>query len=169
MTYDYNSYHNGRTGSNSPLLNIDATTTLWIQSGASPSKLLIGLGFYGQSFTLSDEHNNGLGAPSKGPGRPGQYSQQPGFLTYLEICLELKSNGGWWTHFDNISRTPYAIKQDQWIGYDNPASIRMKSEYAVTKRLAGVMVWAVDYDDKANVCGQGKNPLLNAIGNVIKI
>lgn len=177
MTYDYNSYHNEKTGLNSPLFasrnssnpqyNIDATTSLWIENGASPSKLLIGLGFYGQSFTLSDENNNGLGVPSKGAGKSGQYSQQPGFLTYLEICLELKSNG-WTTNFDHNSRTPYAVKGDQWIGYDDSLSIRMKTEYAVMKRLAGVIIWSVDYDDKANICGQGKNPLLNSIRNVIR-
>ncbi len=178
MTYDYNSYHDGLTGLNSPLFvninssnpqfNIDATTNLWINSGASPSKLLIGLGFYGQSFTLSNKNNNGLGAASKGPGNQGPYSYQPGFLTYLEICLELKT-GGWTSNFDHQSRTPYATKNDQWISYDNPLSIRIKTEYAVMKQLAGVMIWAVDYDDKANVCGEGRNPLLNSIRNVIRV
>lgn len=177
MTYDYNSYHNGKTGLNSPLFpskdspysqyNIDYTTNLWIQMGASASKLLIGLGFYGQSFTLSDENINSLGAPSKGPGRAGQYSQQPGILMYSEICLELK-NGGWITKFDHGSKTPYAVKGNQWIGFDNPLSIRIKTEYAVIKRLAGVMIWAADYEDRANVCGSGQNPLLNAIRNVIR-
>lgn len=178
MTYDYNSYHNGKTGLNSPLfanqnssniqLNIDATTNLWIDSGASAAKLLIGLGFYGQSFTLSDQTNNGLGAPSKGPGHAGEYSQQPGFLSYLEICLKLKSNT-WTVNFDHQSRTPYAINGDQWIAYDDPLSVRMKTEYAVAKRLAGVMIWSIDYDDQSNVCGQGRNPLLNSVRNVIRI
>lgn len=178
MTYDYYSYHNGRTGLNSPLFNsqnslnpeynINSTTTLWIDSGASPSKLLIGLGFYGQSFTLSDENNNGLGAPSIAAGKSGQYSQQPGLLTYLEICLELQ-NSGWLLKFDHESKTPYAVNGDQWIGYDNQLSIRMKTEFAAIKRLAGVMIWAVDYEDKDNLCGQGPNPLLSAINNVIRI
>lgn len=178
MTYDYSSYHDGRTGLNSPLFasrnslnpqyNIDSTTKLWIESGASASKLLIGLGFYGQSFTLADENIDGVGAPSKGAGKSGEYSQQPGLLTYLEICTELQ-NSDWQVKFDHESKTPYAVNGDQWIGYDNPLSIRMKTEFAVKKQLAGVMIWAVDYEDKDNVCGQGPNPLLNAINNVIRI
>lgn len=174
MTFDYHTSADGKTGINSPLFadpqygSINATTNLWIKNGASPSKLLLGLAFYGRSFTLADKKHNGLGVPSTNAGRAGQYSQEQGFLTYLEICLELRTNA-WTIHFDQNSRTPYAIKGDQWISYDNPKSIRMKTEYAVKKGLAGVMVQSVDNDDKEDACGHGSNPLLNSIRTVIQI
>lgn len=61
-----------------------------VQRGADRSKLLVGIPFYGQSFTLKNENNNGYGAPAMGPGVPGEITKQPGMLAYYEICY--KSN-----------------------------------------------------------------------------
>lgn len=54
--------------------------------GADPSKIVVGLPFYGQSFTLSSNSEHGLGDPAKGSGYAGEYTQQPGMLGYYEIC-----------------------------------------------------------------------------------
>lgn len=54
--------------------------------GADPSKIVLGLPFYGQTFTLSSNSEHGLGDPAKGSGYPGEYTQQPGMLAYYEIC-----------------------------------------------------------------------------------
>lgn len=177
MTYDYNSHWNKRTGQNSPLFaspndisptfNIDASVNAWIRAGASPQKLFLGLAFYAQTFTLANPAQNGIGAPVTGPGRAGPYSDSPGLLMYNEICEEL-NRGGWTVRFDTQQQSPYAFKGNQWWGYDNVQSIRIKSQYAVQKNLAGVMMWAVDYEDNLNRCGQGVNPLLAAIATVIK-
>lgn len=54
--------------------------------GADPSKIVVGLPFYGQTFTLSSNSEHGLGDPAKGSGHPGEFTQQPGMLAYYEIC-----------------------------------------------------------------------------------
>lgn len=97
MTYDLHGSYEGKTGQNSPLyassvdtnneLNLDACVKAWLQAGASPQKLFLGAGFYGQSYTLSNPSNNAVGAPTSGAGTPGIYSQQAGMLTYLEVSL----------------------------------------------------------------------------------
>ena len=46
----------------------------------------MGIPFYGQTYTLKSGYNNQLKAPTTGPGKAGQSSLQPGFLTYFEIC-----------------------------------------------------------------------------------
>lgn len=178
MTYDYNAHWNGRTGQNSPLYassndinsqwNIDASVNAWIRAGANPQKLFLGLGFYAQTFTLQNPAQNGLGAPTVGAGLPGPYSQSPGLLMYNEICEEL-NRGGWTVRYDTQQQSPYAFKGNQWWGYDNVQSIRAKTQYAVQRNLAGVMMWAVDYEDRHNHCGTGFNPLLAAIAQVIRI
>lgn len=89
MTYDFHGSWDGRTGQNSPLyssgeFNIHATVQNWIRHGASRQKIFLGLGFYGQSFTLANANNNGLGAPTTGPGNPGPYSG-PGHLMHIEV------------------------------------------------------------------------------------
>lgn len=54
--------------------------------GAEPKKLIMGVPLYGQSFTLADAKRHGLGDASLEPGEPGEYTQQPGILSYSEIC-----------------------------------------------------------------------------------
>lgn len=49
---------------------------------------------------------------------------------------------------DSHTQTPYSHKGKQWIGYDNKQSIHKKLRYIINKGLGGVMVWAVDMDDK---------------------
>jgi hypothetical protein len=53
--------------------------------GANREKLLVGIPFYGQSYTLAST-NTMVGAPTSGPGNPGEYTQQPGMLAYYEVC-----------------------------------------------------------------------------------
>lgn len=89
-----------------------------MKSGCAPEKLILGVGFYGRAFTLADKNQNGVGAPAKGPGAAGPYTREPGMLGYNEICESLKQ-GGWTVVRDEEQRVPYAIKGDQWVGYDD--------------------------------------------------
>ena len=43
------------------------------------------LPFFGRSWTLVNEKQNGVGAPAKGPGRAGLYTLAPGKLGYNEV------------------------------------------------------------------------------------
>lgn len=63
----------------------------WIKKGADPSKLVLGMGTYGRSFTLSNSQNTGLYSPSTGPGTPGMYTEEAGMLGYNEVFLNLNS------------------------------------------------------------------------------
>lgn len=63
-------------------------------------------------------------------------------MTYVQICNEF-NRGGWTGVYDYEQQSPYAFKGNQWIGFDNPQSIRAKSEYAVSKNLAGVMMYGL--------------------------
>jgi chitinase len=57
----------------------------WIQHGAPKEKLNLGIGTFGRSFTLEDANNNGVGAPAKGAGKPGPYTEEEGYLGYNEV------------------------------------------------------------------------------------
>ena len=65
----------------------------WAQKGAPRKKLIIGLGTYGRSFTLSDPNNHAVGAPASGAGPAGQYTKAKGFLSYYEViyCGAIKA------------------------------------------------------------------------------
>jgi len=96
MTYDYFGNWDKETGHVAPLydhsevsnvfFNTNYTLNYWIELGASPSKIIMGLPMYGQSFTLEDPQVNGLNAKSKGPGEAGEFTRQGGFLAFYEVC-----------------------------------------------------------------------------------
>nr|CAH7750123.1 unnamed protein product [Callosobruchus chinensis] len=138
MTYDIHGSFDGEVGHVAPLyassvdktstaklLNVDASITAWIQRGASPQKLTLGIPFYGRTFTLKDPKNVSLGAPITGPGAAGLYSKSEGTLAYNEI-VELQQKEKWTVVFDAEQKVPHAYHNDQWVGYDDPRSISIK-------------------------------------------
>ncbi|XP_045460333.1 chitinase-3-like protein 1 [Harmonia axyridis] len=178
MAYDLHGAYDGVTGANAPLypssidsspsakaLTVDASIRNWIARGADPQKISMGLPLYGRTFTLSNPTLNGIGAPVVIGGRPGPYTQETGMLGYLEIC-ELQQQGGWTVNWDDNTKTPYAYKGDQWIGYDNSESIRFKVQYAKDLNLGGIMIWSLETADFNGICGESY-PILTSIKKTI--
>jgi chitinase len=168
---------NSYTGFNSPLyprstekgdkrlLNQQATVDTWIDGGCPASKLVLGLGMYGRTFQLKQKKNMDTKpyAPSKGSGHAGNYTASKGFLSYYEICYLIKTQK-WHTEYDKEQQVPYAYKDDQWVSFDNQESIEKKCHYVAERRLAGAMIWSLDFDDfNGAFCGQGKYPLLTVV------
>lgn len=59
--------------------------------GAPKHKLIVGVPFYGRSYTLGSKDSNGLKAPIKkwvGGGQPGNYTGEAGILAYYEVSKE---------------------------------------------------------------------------------
>lgn len=147
------------------LLNQEATVDTWIEGGCPASKLVLGLGMYGRTFQLKHKKASEIKpyAPSKGPGSAGNYTGNKGFLCYYEICDLIKKQK-WRTEYDKEQQVPYAYKDDQFVSFDNQESIEKKCHYVAEKRLAGAMIWSLDFDDfSGTFCGQGKYPLLNTV------
>ncbi|XP_029677573.1 chitinase-3-like protein 1 [Formica exsecta] len=173
MAYDLHGAWEKTTGLNAPLyprkgesgndlkLNVDACVRYWLKSGCAPEKLILGVGFYGRAFTLTDKNQNGLGAPAKGPGTAGPYTREAGMLGYNEICDFLKQ-GGWTVVRDAEDSTPYAFKGDQWVGYDDVISLNQKMDYVNSLNLGGAMLWSIETDDFRGKCGE-KYPLLKTL------
>ncbi|KAM3963585.1 chitinase-related protein 1 isoform 2-T3 [Aphomia sociella] len=186
MTYDYHGQWDKKTGHVAPLyyhpeddttyFNANYTMHYWIQKGAPPSKLVMGMPLYGQTFTvgtqwdtppqnLARKNATGLNIPAVAGGDPGEYTQAKGFLSYYEICDRIR-NSGWQLVKDPYQRMgPYAYKGDQWVSFDDVDILKKKVNFIKSLNLAGGMVWALDLDDFRNRCGQGKHPLMNAIKN----
>lgn len=174
MAYDLRGTWDGVAGQNAPLyasskessslsaLNVDAIVKNWLNQGATASKLVLGIPLYGHSFTLTSSSNNKVGAPVTGAGMSGSYTYEAGNMMYLEIC-ETMAKGGWTQVWDDEQKVPYAFSGNQWIGFDNAQSVKLKAEYAKSKSLGGVMVWSIEQDDARGSCGGGKFPLMSAI------
>lgn len=66
----------------------------WVERGADPSKLVMGIPFYGQTFTLANPLQNGLRAPVSKNGDAGPVTRQRGMMAYFEICKIGKYRSG---------------------------------------------------------------------------
>jgi chitinase len=151
MCYDYHGQWDKKTGHVAPMylhaeaweqtFNANFTINYWIQKGADPRKLIMGMPTYGQSFSLAERTNHGLNAPTYGGGEAGEETRARGFLSYYEICTRIKKNK--WTVVKDLRGTigPYAYSSDQWVSFDDSDMIRHKSEFVKANGLGGAMIW----------------------------
>lgn len=124
--------------------------------------------FIGQSFTLDKAANRliGEGEPARGPGKAGEYTKQPGMLAYYEICDYVK-NRGWRKGREASQKSgPFAMLNDQWVGFEDYDSVAIKAKYVIDSGLGGMAAWTVDLDDFSNRCCLEAFPLLKSINRV---
>ena len=143
----------------------EGVVSQYVAKGADKSKIIVGIPFYGQTFTTRGS-GTGYGTPSRGPGVPGAATKQPGMLSYHEICSNLKR--GWMLGGD-LGNGPFAGDSDnhQWAGFDSPESVRAKAEFVKRMGYGGVSLSTLDLDDFNNLCCLGASPLLGAAAEVL--
>lgn len=153
------------------LLNDNDGTLLWEEFGCPRDKLVLGTPFYGRTYTLGSPDNNDLHAPIKkweGGGKPGPYTNATGTMAYFEICKMMQDDSAWVDRYDDVGLVPFTHKEDQWVGYEDPDSLKIKMEYVKEMKLLGAMTWAIDQDDYLGWCGLGKNPMMTTIYEGLK-
>ncbi|KAH8372865.1 hypothetical protein KR009_007002 [Drosophila setifemur] len=147
-------------------LNVDAIVKYWLQSGAPAEKLVLGVPFYGRSFTLAIDEGHEPGSPHIGKGNAGKYSREPGVMGYNELC-ELMQQEKWTKKWEPAQQVPYAYKGRQWVGYENVRSLSLKAHYVLKHQLGGIMIWSLESDDFHGNCGHHRFPLLQEINRVL--
>ncbi|KAH8272046.1 hypothetical protein KR026_004304, partial [Drosophila bipectinata] len=178
MTYDFHGHWDMQTGHVAPLyysetdinpyFNSNFSIHYWLNQGAPASKLVMGMPFYGQSFSLENQQQRSLNDKTIGPGKAGTYTRAGGFLAYYEICDNI-NKGGWKVVRDPYGRIgPYAYSGNQWVSYDDVTDIRRKAQYVKNMKLGGGMIWALDLDDFHGRCGCGKHPLLRTLNQELR-
>ncbi|XP_019493682.1 PREDICTED: chitinase-3-like protein 1 [Hipposideros armiger] len=177
MTYDFHGAWRQTTGHHSPLFrgqkdaradrfnNVDYSVGYVLRLGAPAEKLVMGIPTFAKTFTLASSET-GVGAPTSGPGTAGRFTKEEGTLAYYEVCDLLR---GATVHRLLDQRVPYATKGNQWVGYSDPESVKIKVQYLRNQQLAGAMVWALDLDDfRGTFCGQNLPfPLTSAIKDAL--
>lgn len=185
MCYDYHGAWDLKTGANAPLhsddtLNVEYSINYMLKLGAPAKKLVLGIPLYGRTYLLTEPYSRKssrkpkLGTVAQNLGFQGPYTRENGFMGYNEVCMEFK-NSTWTKFWDAESRTPFAVKGNKVIAYDDVKSIEEKVKFAMEKDLAGVMVWSIDTDDFHGDCsdmaegGHFENyPLMRGINSAVE-
>ncbi|XP_054011753.1 probable chitinase 10 [Hylaeus anthracinus] len=177
MTYDFHGQWDKKTGHVAPLyyhpdddysyFNANYSINYWIAKGAPRRNIVMGMPLYGQSFSINDPSaGTGLNAPASA-GQAGEFTRAAGFLSYYEICDRIRKRG-WNVVQDPENRMgPYAYKGNQWVSFDDMATIQRKAQFVRDMGLGGGMVWALDLDDFRGRCGQGHHPLMHTLQKIL--
>lgn len=172
-TYDYHRCYNREACHHAALYssdnyNADSTVNYFISNSNNhlQNKLILGVPTHGQSFTYNQ--NVSFGANSIGPGSVGGITLSQGTLGYFEVCDKVKAKG--WLTFrnSNTNSGPFAQHDDQRVYYDDIENVRAKAKFVKEKKLGGVAISDLGYDDYMGYCGCGKSPLLTALNQELR-
>jgi chitinase len=157
MSYDYYVPSWDRTtGHHAPMftnpadpkkISADRTVHEYESAGVPAEKLVLGVPFYGKSWTQVPDQNHGLFQPGK---------EAPN--TYLPFsALTSLQSAGYKRYWDAEASAPYLYNHDTqtFISYDDPESLKKKCEYVINHKLGGIMFW--EYS------GDSANTLLDSI------
>ncbi|MEL6975072.1 MAG: glycoside hydrolase family 18 protein [Bacteroidota bacterium] len=122
-----------------------------LDQGVKSEQLVIGAAFYGRAWKGVPPNNNGLYEKNSGA--------HIGWSAYHQIRKEFESDKIYKRYWDSIAKAPYLYnaKDSIFISYDDSVSVRLKTEYALNKKLGGIMFWQLGNDTK------DENSLLKSI------
>jgi len=116
----------------------------FVSNGASPSKINIGVAFYGKSFTIATTPATGPFVPSEGAPTFGTW--EPAIFDYSDIVTSYLTSSN--RFFDPISQATYILDTTKglYITYDDPMSIMAKTNFVRQMGYQGVFAWQVSSD-----------------------
>lgn len=103
-------------------------------------KIIVGVAFYGIKQTRSYTTSWSTWANA-------------GSVFYTSIANSYLNNSNYTVYYDSVSQVPYIVKNDgtEFISYDNPTSIKAKSDYVLSKQLGGIMYWENGCDNTGDL------------------
>ncbi|RAL14681.1 bacteriodes thetaiotaomicron symbiotic chitinase [Aspergillus homomorphus CBS 101889] len=157
MAYDIHGTWDGTSKWTSSVVNphtnlteISAGLDLLWRNNIDPSKVLLGLGFYGRSFTLADPSCNTPGCAfytannSTGGAVAGECTETSGFLSDYEISWIIDSYDVNVDYDATAGVNWIKWSGNQWASFDNGRTLKQKADFANGKCLGGLFSWALD-------------------------
>ncbi|CAG8960671.1 hypothetical protein HYFRA_00013439, partial [Hymenoscyphus fraxineus] len=134
--------------SHTNLTEIQSAMDLLWRNDIHPSQVVMGLGFYGRSFTINDTSCTMAGCPFSAPGIAGPCTANSGTLSFSEIeaILDDESRGAVKTYDSTAAVQIVVYDTNQWVSYDDWRSFETKMDWANSHCIGGTMVWAVSLD-----------------------
>lgn len=137
------------------ITEIEAALSLFWRVDVEPSRINLGLAFYGRSFTLKSPTCTKPGCEFSSAGAQGPCTKTAGILSYREIMqIQEDNDGSYDAYYDKEAAINYMIyKTDSrdrsysWISYDDKTTFQQKIDFANEQGLGGLLIWAIDQDD----------------------
>ncbi|GAP63111.1 chitinase [Ardenticatena maritima] len=156
MTYDFHGDWENVTNFNAPLyyspndpsedpinFNVHAAVQNYINAGVPREKLVLGLPFYGRSWTEVSPGPNGDGLYQPA-GRVGPGTWENGMLDYADIVANYEPT--YQKFFHPQAQVPWLFNGTTFITYDDPDTIVRKVQYLKAEGLRGAMFWELSED-----------------------
>ncbi|HEX6100711.1 MAG TPA: glycoside hydrolase family 18 protein [Thermoanaerobaculia bacterium] len=137
MTYDFAGSWTPVTGHHAALRgapSVESFVRQHLAAGIPPSKLVIGVPFYGRGWTGVHPENHGLGQK---------------YETAIEVPWSaLAKAEGYERHWDPAAEAPFlwSPQTRTFVSYEDPESLRVKACYVREHGLGGVMYWEHSHD-----------------------
>ncbi|KFY76624.1 hypothetical protein V498_09544 [Pseudogymnoascus sp. VKM F-4517 (FW-2822)] len=132
------------------LTEIDLAMQLLWRNHIDPARVVLGLGFYGRSFTMKSSSCLAPGCPFKEGGKAGPCTNTRGILSATEI-RQVVADGATVTLDSTAAVKIITWDDDQWVSYDDGETMKTKIQYANNHCLGGTMAWAIDLDDGTTI------------------
>ena len=121
-------------------LSVDGAVSGYITKGVDPSKIAIGLPFYGRGWTrVPAGASSGL---YQGAGGLPRGTWERGVDDYK--VLKTKGYPEYW---DDTAHASWLYNGSTFWSFDSPQAVRNKMDYIATRGLMGVMFWELSGDD----------------------
>ncbi len=106
--------------------SFEESVAIYNELGVTNDKLILGLAFYAQKQTKTNGEYKGSGT-----------------VFYTNLKSNYINNSNYKYVFDEKAQVPYLISLDgnTFISYDDPRSVKAKSEYVIRTGCAGLMTW----------------------------
>ena len=139
MGYGYH-WSGGSPGPVAPLVggapwndwSLSDTVETYVDEGADPARLVLGLPLYGRTWPTTDNSVPGTATAS-------------GTAVSLSSAVDLAATHG--RLYDEVTDTPYTfVSSTSQTWYDDSDSLQLKIHWAVERGLAGVGFWALNYE-----------------------
>ncbi|KAL2695054.1 hypothetical protein AAEP93_004177 [Penicillium crustosum] len=123
----------------------NAMDLIW-RNDVPSDKVVLGLAFHARVFSASDPACMDPGCPFVSGGNPGPCSDEVSILLNSEV-KDIMSEKKLTSKLDKDAAVKILkFDTNQWLTYDDEETLEMKTDFAKSQCLGGVMIWAVSHD-----------------------
>lgn len=155
MTYDLHGTWESVTGhlaamENDPVgYDISTAVRLYLEAGVPREKIVLGFPLYTRAWKGVAAGDDGGYAASAAGAAAGSFLDQNGMYDYKDLLGRLRAAGSTWQlYWDDDAQAAYLYDSGQSIfsSFETPGTVALKSEWAQSMGLGGMMFWDLSSD-----------------------